>query len=121
MAVNSFCYVEWMVSDLERARRFYEGMFGWKFEGVGDNYLMFETPQGFGGGLQTEPVVTPGNSPVVYVHVEAIEPALARARDLGGGVHRGRTDIPGYGWYALLTDPDGNLVGLYESKSKAAE
>lgn len=60
--------------------------------------------------------VEPGSSPIIYVCVDEIEPYLEKVTGLGGSVKQGKTSIPEYGFYALLRDPDGNLIGLFKSK-----
>ena len=39
---------------------------------------------------------------------------LVKAKDIGGQVFRGKTIIPAMGYYALIKDPDGNMIGLYQ-------
>ncbi len=116
MAKHAFCHIEWSVTDLERSKAFYAGLFDWKFEPWGEEYLVFSTPQEPDGGLMKVNEVSPGSSPVVYVEVEEIEPYLEKARELGGGVDAPKTEIPNLGWFANLKDPDGNLVGLFQGK-----
>lgn len=114
MANHAICHVEWEVTDFARTRRFYGGLFEWNFQPLGDDYLLFSAPDGIGGGFYKTQSVTPGQSPRVYVHVEAIEPYLTRAAELGGGVAMPKTEIPQTGWFAFLADPDGNTVGLFQ-------
>ena len=63
--------------------------------------------------------VEPGASLTVYVEVEEIEPYLENARALGGDVIVGKTQIPKAGWFAHLSDPDGNIVGLFQELKKS--
>jgi len=116
MAKHSICHIEWNCTDLARAQKFFGGLFEWKFEKWGEDYLMFKPPQGPGGGLMRCDKFKPGESPSIYVHVDEIEPYLGKAKELGGGVAVPKSEIPGIGWFALLTDPDGNIVGLFQSK-----
>ncbi len=116
MAKHAFCHIEWSVTDLERSKAFYAGLFDWKFEPWEEEYLVFSTPQEPDGGLMKVNEVSPGRSLIVYVEVEEIEPYLEKARELGGGVDVHKTEIPNLGWFANLKDPDGNLVGLFQGK-----
>ena len=34
--------------------------------------------------------------------------------ELGGTIVSGKEDIAGQGWYAVITDSEGNEVGLFE-------
>jgi predicted enzyme related to lactoylglutathione lyase len=50
----------------------------------------------------------------VYVQVDDLAAYLARAESLGGKTAIKPTDIPGGGAFAMVQDPDGNMVGLYK-------
>lgn len=113
MAKHAFCHIEWSSTDLERSKTFYGGLFAWKFEPWGEDYLTFTAPEGPGGGIMKVKEVSPGASPSVYVEVDEIEPYLNKAKELGGGVAVPKTEIPKVGWFAHLKDPDGNIVGLF--------
>lgn len=108
-------HVEWCCRDLERARVFLEGLFGWRFEPYGVHYLLYTPAEGACVGLLQRDSVEPGQSPLAFIEVVDINATLSVAVDLGGHVLEGRTEIPGYGCYAKLTDPDGNIVGLFEA------
>jgi len=111
---DCFIYVEWYVTNIEKAVNFYKGMFNWKFEKSTDDYMMFEMPNGESGGITEVEKVNPGNSPAFYIHADHIENYLEKAPSLGGSVTTGKTELPGMGFYAFLDDPDGNKIGLYE-------
>jgi uncharacterized protein len=118
MTVNAFCHIEWAVTDMDRAKAFLGGLFSWTFTDMDGGYTLFSTPEGPGGGLEKAATVTPAvASPQVYVHVEEIDATIAQARDLGGGALVERTEIPGIGWYARITDPDGNPICLWQALS----
>ena len=114
MAKHAFVYLEWACTDLERAKTFYGGLFDWGFKPMGEDYLEIRPPEGLTAGLEKVEKVKPGKSPVVYVEVDEIEPYQEKAAALGGGVAVPKTEIQGIGWYALLTDPDGSIVGLFQ-------
>jgi predicted enzyme related to lactoylglutathione lyase len=116
MGKNAICHVEWASTDLERSKAFLWGLFGWEFQPFGEDYMVFSAPDGPGGGIWQVPEVRPGASPVVYVSVDSVDRYLEESAELGGGVVKGRTEIPELGWYAHITDPDGNLIGLFEPK-----
>ena len=118
MPKHAICYVEWHATDLKRTRQFLAGLFRWKFKVSTEDYWMFFPPSGVQGGLQKSAKVRPGTSPMVYVEVDRIEPYLKKAAALGGGVAVGKTEIPKYGWFALLKDPDANIIGLFQGRKK---
>jgi hypothetical protein len=116
MARHGICHVEWNVTDFERTTDFYGKLFGWTFQPFGEDYLLFKGPEGsIGGGFTRVAAASPGRSPVVYVEVDEVDSYLERTGQLGGGVITGKYEIPGVGWIAVLSDPDGNAVGLYSA------
>lgn len=117
MQNNGLCHVEWHVSDLERASRFFGALFGWSFTSHSDDYLMFRSPDGIGGAFAKVDQVQPSASPTVYVLVDDIDRYLARVPELGGSVSLSKTEIPNTGWMAILHDPDGNFIGLFTPRS----
>jgi predicted enzyme related to lactoylglutathione lyase len=71
------------------------------------------TPGAINGGMfQRDDRLT---SPVVTVEVEAIDAALQQIEDGGGSTLQPRTEIPGMGAFAYFKDPEGNVLGLWET------
>jgi predicted enzyme related to lactoylglutathione lyase len=114
MELHGIVHIEWSSTDLGRSRTFFEGLFGWTFKTWDESYWMFEAPGGLGGGIARVDKVESGQSPCVYVLVNSIEPYLEKAKSLGGGVAMGKSPVGEMGFIALLTDPDGSVVGLFE-------
>lgn len=114
MAKHAICHIEWASTDLDRSKAFLAGLFGWEIKPWGEGYLTCKPPEGVGAGIMKVDRVEPGQTPLVYVEVEEIEPYLDKAKQLGGGVAVGKTEIPKLGWFAHLTDPDGGIVGLFQ-------
>lgn len=107
MAKNRFCHVEIPVTDIGRARGFYEKLFDWKIEQTPDpGYALFP-----GGGLRKVDRVAGGGA-INYVCVDNLEKYLDKVKNLGGRVEINR-EPAGDGWCALFKDLDGNTVGLY--------
>jgi predicted enzyme related to lactoylglutathione lyase len=99
--------------DAGRSRRFYDELFDWDIELDQQGYGSVK-PQdgaGIGGGIMTAP---PGVPPYVtiYVDVDDLEKALERAETLGGHRVTPPMPIPGVGSFAMMADPDGNVIGL---------
>jgi uncharacterized protein len=117
MAHGQITHIEFPADDVARARRFYEGLFGWtfrEFEGVPD-YLLFNTGSAEAGGAIGKRGESTGQQILAYVEVDSIDELLPRVDGLSGKVTRGRSEIPGQGWYAIIVDSEGNELGLYES------
>jgi predicted enzyme related to lactoylglutathione lyase len=47
--------------------------------------------------------------------VESVDQAVERAQALGARLTRGRTAVPGIGWFAMLIDPQGNHFAVWQS------
>ena len=54
-------------------------------------------------------------APVITIDVEAIEDALKEIESAGGTTVTPRTAIPGMGAFAYFKDPEGNVLGLWET------
>ena len=116
MAKGEITHIEFPADDPERAKRFYRAITGWKFEAMDGfpNYWLFQSSERAGGGLgkRGESV---GDVVRVYISVDSIEEGIAAAEANGGTVREGPAEVPGQGRYAVLTDPEGNEVALWES------
>jgi hypothetical protein len=117
--------------DLERAKDFYGSVFGWQlatmampgggdYTGVTttpfDEETMLPTqPGAINGGMMQRDDVTP--APVLTIDVEGIDEALREIEARGGSTVSPRTEIPGMGAFAYFKDPEGNVLGLWETVS----
>ncbi len=119
---NTFDWIEIQTQEIERAARFYEGLFGWrvtkKDAADGSEVWIFDTggkPRLRNlrrGGLWSRPMGKPLGV-VVYVLVDDIDGTLRKAIELGGKVVTPKTP-QGPGFRACFSDPSGNVLGLWE-------
>jgi hypothetical protein len=58
---------------------------------------------------------SPSPAPVLVVEVEGIDKALTRIGELGGTVLVPRQPVGDMGFSAYVRDPEGNVVGLWET------
>jgi len=107
-------HVEIPSTDLDRSSIFFNKIFGWKFKPFGNGYLLFNNKKGIMVGLRKVDNVAAGDTTVFHVTIKDIDEVLKKAKENGGKVKREKTVIPAMGWYALLTDPDENTIGLYQ-------
>jgi uncharacterized protein len=114
MAQGEINHIEIPSDDPERTKRFYEAVVGWQFtdSGFPDYWLFRSGPGEIGGGLGKRGE-TAGQQLRNYVLVDSIEDALAAATANGGTIISEKSEIPGQGWFAAVTDPDGNELGFY--------
>ena len=118
MAHGEINHFEVPYDDEERAKRFYTGVFGWQFRSMDEDpdYFLYEAgPGGLGGGIGKRGRNAP-DAVRNYIAVESIDDSLAAATANGGSVVVPKTDI-GFGWYAAITDTEGNELGLYKAKN----
>ena len=106
-------YLEFNVTDLEAAKTFYSGAFGWKFQDWGPDYASFEDGRLTGGFHLSEEVIRGGPLVIIYaVDLEAVE---AGVRDNGGTVVKEIFSFPG-GRRFHFTDPSGNELAVWSDK-----
>ncbi|MFD5214478.1 VOC family protein [Microbacterium sp. NPDC058345] len=115
MAHGDITHIDIPVSDMAKASAFYSGLFGWNiaempgFEG----YPMWSAPNGIsGGGLA--PRDADFTQPRSYVEVDSIDDTIAAAKDAGGTVAMEKQSITDTSSWAVIVDPDGNRIGLFE-------
>ncbi len=80
-------------------------------------YWFIETgPQGetVGGGMFVKEKEGPMNTARNVYLTNTIDKVIKKATELGAKVLMGETELPGQGWSAILTDPEGNVFGLYQ-------
>lgn len=114
MTSDLIAHIEIPATDLEHTKDFLFKMFGWEFKPFGKGYFLFNTHKGFTVGLRKVHSVIKGDTTIFHIRVNAVEEYLDKAKELGGDVFRGKTIIPAMGTYALISDPDGNIIGLYQ-------
>ena len=116
MAHGELTHIDIPADDLERAKRFYEEIFGWdiaQLPDMPDFELFMSGPGDAGGGIGIRGKTAPQQARTYFL-VDSIEDALAKAERLGGRIIVPRTEVPGHGFFAALTDSEGNEIGLWE-------
>jgi predicted enzyme related to lactoylglutathione lyase len=107
-------YIEFSVTDMAEAKRFYEAAFHWKFNDYGPDYAGIQKQSGEAGGLRLEPEVSPGG-PLVILYSDDLENTLARVREAGGRITIEPFDFPG-GRRFHFVDPSGNELAVWTDK-----
>ncbi|MFC0775054.1 VOC family protein [Terrimonas alba] len=109
----------------ERAKKFYEELFGWKIGTIPGfpGYYEIETAdlngrQGVGGGLTKRE--NPQQTGITnFIGVSSIDETLAKLNQLGGKLIQSKQPIAGYGYIAVCTDTENNLFGLFQEAKEA--
>ncbi len=121
MTTDAINWFEIPVRDLDRAQRFYETVLDRKLarETMGEERLaIFPAAQGRTQGcinIGPQPVAPSTSGTRVYLDASpSIDAALSRVADAGGKVVVRKTALPsGLGYWAHMSDTEGNIVGLH--------
>jgi predicted enzyme related to lactoylglutathione lyase len=124
-APGTFCWADLGTPDAAAAKRFYTGLFGWKYEdmpmGEGADYTMFEVGGNWVAALypQDPQQQSQGVPPhwLSYVAVESADRTSERTRGLGGTVLMDPFDVFEVGRMAVIQDPTGAVVALWEART----
>lgn len=112
---NPFVHVELMTTDVAKAKAFYTGLFNWKLEDIpGMDYTIINVGEGTGGGMMKNPVPDSPSCWMAYVQVDNAAVATEKARTLGAKICKEVTEIPGVGWFSVITDPTGATLALWQ-------
>ncbi|MDQ3655947.1 MAG: VOC family protein [Chloroflexota bacterium] len=116
----------WMdlsTSDPDRASAFYSGLFGWDAVDTGDefgHYIMLNKGDAGIAGMMKKGDDMPGmpDAWMVYLAVEDAKAAADSVRDAGGQVMFDAMEVGDQGVMAMVTDPSGAVVGLWQPKTQ---
>jgi len=120
---NAISWFEIATTDLDKAQAFYEVVLGCslRHETMGPSegaVFPYDTASdGVGGALMCGPTAPAKGSGGTLVYLDAspsLDEALARVTAAGGHIALPRQALPpGMGFFAHITDLDGNRVGLH--------
>ena len=111
---NPVVHFELGCRDSDMAAGFYTRLFGWSATPRGPA-RMIDTGSGQGiHGHLNALGHEPHHYTIFYVQVDDIAGYAAKAEALGGKTIVPKVDIPNYGSFAWIADPDGNTIGLWQ-------
>jgi predicted enzyme related to lactoylglutathione lyase len=114
-AIPYISHVEWCCIDPDRMAEFLKALFGWEFQPYGRHYRLYAPEDQTQVGLLQVERVEPAAGALAFVAVPDIDATLAQATALGSAIVVAKTGIPDYGWYAQISAPEGQIVGLFET------
>jgi hypothetical protein len=122
MPGNPVVHWELMSKQPEKVAQFYARAFGWKIDHRPEwNYRVVETGSetGINGGIvkPDKPEPWPGNV-VLYIAVDDLAAYRRKVEAAGGKIHVKEQKVPGMGKFALFTDPEGRMMGLWKAKTR---
>lgn len=123
--------------DIERAKKFYTNIFGWKIEklpGTDDSqltsvatgqpieYWMVTTTddkgnKALGGGMMKRQMAE--HRVTNYIGVNSVDEYSSRVENLGGKVLAPKHAVPGMGYFALCLDTENNPFAMWETNESA--
>ena len=110
-------HLEFPAQDLERGKKFWEGVGGWEIKDSGMpgmQYLMWQEGDQGGGVYSME-----GQSgTTLYLGSDDIDADLAKVKELGGDAED-KQPIPKIGWFARCKDSEGNAFSLFQGDENA--
>lgn len=124
-------HFEIQADDLDRAKAFYAGVFGWTFEDysgfVGAPYFGVTTGEegtpGINGGLVARPAPVGEqqgtNAAVLTMGVENYDATAARIEAAGGRVALPKFALPGMAWQGYFLDSEGYTFGIHQPDPEA--
>jgi predicted enzyme related to lactoylglutathione lyase len=114
--VGTFSWVDLGTTDVDGAKAFYGGLFGWQIEDLTSSqgaYTMCRLEGRDVAGIHQH-APDDGTGWDSSISVEDADRATARARELGATVLKEPVDMPGAGRKAVLRDPSGAVVSLWQ-------
>jgi uncharacterized protein len=120
---NSVVHFEIFASDVERAREFYENVFGWTFEAGGPpDFYHIATGPGTDPGL-TQGLIAKRRGPAaqgplnayrVTIAVKSVADTMAIVEKAGGKLRSSVIDIPHVGKVVEIADTEDNIICLMQ-------
>ncbi|WP_434615698.1 VOC family protein [Arthrobacter sp. A5] len=118
------CWVDLSSTDVDGARAFYAGIFGWEYAANVMSpemtyYLATKNSGNVAGLSQQMPEMAASGIPsnwTTYLAVDNVDEAAARVTEAGGSLMFPPDEVPGNGRMVIATDSSGTPVGLWEAK-----
>lgn len=123
MASNPVGWFEIYVQDMNRAKAFYQSVFQTQLQKLENpgiemwTFSMQPEANGASGALVRMPgFPSGGNSTIVYFICQDCSVEAKRAATQGGKIFKEKFSIGQHGFIALVTDTEGNMIGLHSMK-----
>ncbi len=128
--MDSVAYFEIPYDDQPRAQKFYEELFGWKIakDPEMDYYhaitaetdpqtMMPNQPGAINGGMMKRQ--HPEMKPVIVIKVKSLDGHLKKAEVSGGKIVLPKIQVGEYGFYAQISDTEGNTIGMWQNAAQS--
>lgn len=116
---GTFVWHDLMTRDLGKARKYYKDLLGWKIQEVdmgeaGLYPMILAGDQAQGGMVQLPEGQEIPSHWIAYLYVDDVDAATEQVAELGGQVAQEPMDIPEVGRFAVVVDPQGAFVSLFQ-------
>ena len=116
-ASPNIVWFEIPADDVDRAKKFYSGLFGWKIKAIPGmtDYWHIDT-----GGADASPDgglmarKQPQQQITNYINVDSVSKFVAKIEKLGGKICTPKTEVPSMGYFAICHDTEQNTFAVWE-------
>lgn len=122
-SLNPVCWFDIHVSNLDRAKKFYESVFDLKLTDLPVEWgkqstfpFQDEGSDATGALVESDNRTQHGNNTVVYFSSSDCVTELARVEEAGGKVIKPKMPIGEFGFVSIISDTEGNTIGLHSKK-----
>jgi uncharacterized protein len=119
---GEFCWNELVTPNVRKAKEFYGKVFDWEFEEnkAGDIAItMIKSNKKLVGNIKAKPQKEQNEETLsqwlAYILVENLEHSIERATKHGSTIIKPISQVGELGRYAIITDPDGAHLALWEN------
>jgi uncharacterized protein len=118
---GTLCWADLSTPDPDRAKQFYEKLFGWKITpGQNDTsgYLHIKNGEEFIGGIPPAQHRDPHSPPhwLSYFLVNDVDATAKKGAELGGRMYLPPMSLENVGRFAVLADPQGAAFAIFQSR-----
>ncbi|AHE67247.1 VOC family protein [Legionella oakridgensis] len=122
--IGEFCWNELATPNVKAAKEFYGNAFGWKFSDHsmnGSTYTMIKSGEKEFAGIWEIPQDQSKQIPphwMSYILVDNLENSLKKVQEHRATIKVPTTKVGEFGQFAIITDPTGAHVALWETFNK---
>ena len=110
-------YIEIPVTNLGKARAFFEELFGWSFQEWGPEYISFNDGR-LDGGFRLASVPAPATGILLVFYSDDLERDVGRVKELGATISQEIFDFPG-GRRFHFVDPVGSEFAFWSESNQS--
>ncbi len=112
------CWIDLFTSDTDATRSFYGGLFGWESEQTGPEYggyiNFLKDGQPIAGCMLNDGSAGAPDTWTIYLATADAQATVAAAEANGGQVHLPPMDVMTLGVMAMVADPGGAAIGIWQ-------